>query len=97
MPQTIEGKQLNTLTLAADDLVKVTYGGGGSGRILTVLNYGPGKVMISNSESIVPSFTSTDCLLLMSSAKHVVGPVSGPVTFSLIADTADTVVTFSFL
>lgn len=97
MPQTITAGQLNTITLALTDLATINFPGGGPGSNVAIKNYGPGKVTISNSPSIVPSAGAANCLQMQTGTQYNGNLITGASTLLMISDTAATVVSFSYL
>lgn len=94
MPQTLSSKTALTVTCAATDLVTVTLAGSPED-MLVVSNTGPGKVWLSFDPSVTATVAGVNCFGLTTGQNLTIPRIRRGSTnvFTMIADTASTIVT----
>jgi hypothetical protein len=91
MPQNLSVRVHKTITCALTDLVTLTISGDNENRVY-LKNLGPGKVSVSFDPTVTATSAGVDCLMLAVGDTLTRFPVYRNQNFTLIADTASTVV-----
>jgi hypothetical protein len=96
MPQSVTMRLHSLITLALTDLATVKYSGGDKGAIY-FKNTGPGKVYLSFDPTVPAAVANVNTVLLATGDTFTMQQVARNTVFTMIADTASTIVTCSQL